>query len=83
MCKTSDSVKFRSYDDVSDVVNKLFESLLSRYRDNLGASIRGSDFVFDSVHLMHFKCHRVTFERGESYIDSPSWLKNKKATINL
>ena len=83
MCKTSDSVKFRSYDDVSDVVNKLFESLLSRYQDNLGASIRGSDFVFDSVHLMHFKCHRVTFKRGESYIDSPSWLKNKKATINL
>ena len=22
-------------------------------------------------------------KRGESYIDSPEWLKNKKATINL
>ena len=29
---------------------------------------------------MRFKCHRVTFKRGESYIDSPAWLKNK--TIN-
>ena len=31
---------------------------------------------------MRFKCHRVTFKRGESYIDSPAWLKNKKGAIN-
>ena len=49
MYTTSENIKFTSYNDVNDVVNKLFESLLSRYQDNLETSIRGSDFVVDSV----------------------------------
>ena len=32
---TSDNVKFTPYDDANEVVNELFESLLSRYQDNL------------------------------------------------
>ena len=27
-------------------------------------------------------CHNVNFKRGGSYIDSPNWIKKKKATIN-
>ena len=27
-------------------------------------------------------CHEVNFRYGESYIDSPDWIKKKKATIN-
>ena len=27
-------------------------------------------------------CHKVNFKHGGSYIDSPHWLRNKKATIN-
>ena len=83
MYTTSDNVTFTSYTNVNDVVNELFESLLSRYQVNLETSMRESDFVFDSVQLMHFKCHRVTCKRGESDIDSPAWLKSKKATMNL
>ena len=44
--------------------------------------MRETDFVFDSLQLMHFICHRVTFKRGGSYIDTPAWLKNIKAIIN-
>ena len=40
-----------------------------------------SDFVFNCVHLLYYKCHK-NFKRGGSYIDSPDWIKNKKATIN-
>ena len=32
--------------------------------------MRGSDFIFDSVQLMYYKCHKVTLKRGGSYIDS-------------
>ena len=32
---TSDNAKFTPYDDANEVVNELFESLLSRYQDNL------------------------------------------------
>ena len=31
---------------------------------------------------MHYKCHKVNYKRGGSYIDSPDWIKNKKATID-
>ena len=45
--------------------------------------MRGSDFIFDSVQLLYCKCHKTNFKRGGSYIDSPNWIKKKKATINL
>ena len=43
----------------------------------------GSEFVFDYVHLLYYKCHKINLNRSGSYIDSPDWIKNKKATINL
>ena len=45
----SDNTKFTSYDGANKVVDKLFESLRSRYQGNLGTSMRGGDFIFDSV----------------------------------
>ena len=44
--------------------------------------MRGSEFVFDYVQLLHYKCHKIILNRSESYRDSPGWIKNKKATIN-
>ena len=44
--------------------------------------MRGSDFIFDSVQHMYYKCHKVNFKRRGSYIDSPDWIEIKKATIN-
>ena len=45
--------------------------------------MKGSYFIFDSVQLMYYKCQKVSFIHGGSYIDSPDWIKKKKATINL
>ena len=44
--------------------------------------MRESDFVFGLVRFLHYKCHKVNFRRGGSYIDSSDWLKKKTATIN-
>ena len=41
-----------------------------------------SKFVFENVELLHYKLHKISLNRGGSYVDSPEWLKNKKATIN-
>ena len=54
-----DNIKFTSYNDANKVVDKLFQSLRSRYQVNLETSTRGSDFIFYSVQLMYFKCHKV------------------------
>ena len=40
-----------------------------------------SGFVFDKVHLLYYKCHKMV-DRGGSYIDSPDWIKSKKPTTN-
>ena len=36
-----------------------------------------SDFIFDPVQLLYYKCHKVNFRRGGSYIDSPDRMKKK------
>ena len=82
MHSRSDNIKFTSYNDANEIVDKLFESLRSRYQGNLKTSIRGSYFIYDAVQLMYYKCHKVNFKCGGSYIDSPVWIKKKKATIN-
>ena len=33
----------------------------------------GSQFVFDYVQLLYYKCHTINLNRGGSYIDSPDW----------
>ena len=78
MHSRSNNIKFTSYNVPDEVFDELFESLRSRYHGNLEASMRGSDFIFDSVQLMYYKCHKVNFRHGSSYIDSPDWIKKKK-----
>ena len=41
-----------------------------------------SEFVFDYIDLLYYKCHKINQNRVGSYVDSPDWIKNKKATIN-
>ena len=44
--------------------------------------MRGSEFVCDSVDVLYYNLNKVSLSRGGSYIDSPKWVKNKRATIN-
>ena len=41
-----------------------------------------SDCIFDCVHLLYYKRHKINLNRYGSYIDSPKWIENKKAIIN-
>ena len=82
MDSKSNNIEFRSYDNANEVVNELFELLLSRYQAGLETSMRGNDFIFDSVQRLCHICHKINFKHGASYIDSPDRIKKKKATIN-
>ena len=44
--------------------------------------MRGSKFVFDNVDSLYYKLHKISLNRGGSYIDSPKCLNYKKAIIN-
>ena len=41
-----------------------------------------SDFIFDYINLLQYKCLRINFKRRGSFPDSTDWIKNKRATIN-
>ena len=81
MHSKSDNKEIMINDEADEIIEGLFDSLKNRYQNNL-ESIRGREYVFDYVHLMYYKCHKINPNRGGSYIDSPEWIKNKKATIN-
>ena len=62
-------------------MEELFDILKNRYQHNL-ESMKSSDFVFDYVYLLCYKCHKINPNCDGSYINSSDWIKNKKATIN-
>ena len=51
------------------VVEELFESLLQKYQEVLEEKMRGSKFVFESIDLLHYKLHKISLKRRESYIN--------------
>ena len=77
----SDKISIMQGHDTDNIIKEMFRSFLHNYQGEL-KMIKGSDFVFESVDLMDYKLHRVCLNRGGSYIKSPEWLENKKATIN-
>ena len=66
----------------SEIIEKLFKSFLQRYQEGLEESKRGSEFIFDNVDALYYDLNKISLSRGGSYIYSPEWLQNKKATIN-
>ena len=50
--------------------------LTKRYQNHLEL-MKGSEFVFD-----YAKHHNINLNCCGSYIDSPDWIKSKKAVIN-
>ena len=81
MHSKSDNKEIMICDKEHEVIQQLFELLLFRYQTGLGKSMKGSDFIFDFANLLHSKCHRIRLKHGGSYIVSPDWIKNNKATI--
>ena len=75
----SDNIEITIGNEADEIIKKHFKYLLQKYQEGLGKSMEGSEFIFDSVDLFYYKLHRISLNRGGSYIE---WLKNKKATIN-
>ena len=63
-----------------EIIEELFDS--QKYQKGLEESMKSSEFVFDSANPLHYELHKISLNQGGSYIDSPKWLKNKKANIN-
>ena len=77
-----DNIEIIMGSETNNIIEELCESLLQKYQEGLEESMRGSEFIRDSVDLLCYHLQKIGLKRGASYIDSPEWLENKKATIN-
>ena len=78
----SDNIEIIMRTETNDITEELFESLLQKYQEGLKESMRGSGVIPDSVNLLYYPLQKLSLKRGGSYVDSPKWLKNKKAKTN-
>ena len=78
----SDNIEIMSGIETNDITNELFRSLITRYQGNLETKMRGSELIFYRVDLLYYMLHKISLNRGGSYVISPDLIKNKKATIN-
>ena len=44
--------------------------------------MKGSSFIFECIDLLEYHLHKISLNRGSSYIESPEWIKNKGVTMN-
>ena len=60
----------------------LIKSLTLFLKEGLETKMRASSFTFDRVDLLEYHFHKISLNRGDSYIRSFDWIKNKGARIN-
>ena len=78
----SDNVEIMNGTDTSDAINKLIHSFMKRYQEGLETKMKGSSYIFERIDLLEYHLHKISLNRGSSYIDSPIWIQNKGVTIN-
>ena len=78
----SNNIEIMSGYETNDIIKEIFNSFLKRYQEGLETKMKGSNFIFYNVDILFYKLHKISLNRGGSYINSPDWIKNKKATIN-
>ena len=78
----SDNVEIMNGTDTSDAINKLINSFMKRYQEELVSKMKGSSYILQRIDLLEYHLHKISLNRGSSYIKSPEWLHNKVVTIN-
>ena len=78
----SDNEEIRSSNEADDIIKELFKSFLNNYQNEEIILRKGSNFVFESVDLLSYSSHKISLKRGKSFIKSPEWLTNERATVN-
>ena len=82
MYTKSDNITIMSGIETDDVINELFNSFHRRYQEGLQRKMKGSSFTFERIDLLEYHLHKISLNRGSSFISSPEWIKNNKVTVN-
>ena len=60
----SHNVEIMMGNETDDIIKDLFESLLQRHQEELEDKMRGSEFIFDSVDLLHYHLQKISLKKG-------------------
>ena len=61
----SDNIEIMMDSETDEIIEELFKSLWQRYQEGLEESMKGSEFIFDSVDVLHYDLNKVILNRGE------------------
>ena len=50
--------------EIDEIIKNLFESFLQKYQEVLEESMRGSEFIFDSIDALYYNLNKVSLSRG-------------------
>ena len=79
MSTKSDNIEIMMGNKTDDIIEELCESLLQICQNELEESVKGSDFVRDSVDLLYYHLHKTNLK----IMHKVSWMvKKRRATIN-
>ena len=56
----SNNIEIMMGNETDEIIEELFESLLQKYQEGLEEKMRGSEFVFDSIDLLHYNLHKIS-----------------------
>ena len=56
--------------------------MYEKYKQDLLISHASSSFSYESVEELNIHFNKIDLRRGASYIETPKWLKSKKAALN-
>ena len=75
----SDNIVIMSGTETNDIINELISSFVKRYQERLETKMKGSSYTFEQVDLLEHHFHKISLNRGSSYINCPERIKSKKS----
>ena len=82
MHSKSDNIRITHGVDANDTIQELISTFLPRYQEGLETKMKGSDYIFNHVNSLEYHFHKVSLNRGSSYMPQPEWISHKKSTLN-
>ena len=60
----SDNIEIMIGNERDEIIEQLFETLLQRYQEGLKESMKGSEFIFDSIDTLYYNLNKISLNRG-------------------
>ena len=64
----SDNIEIMIGSETDEIIEELLKSLLQRYQEGLEDSMKGSEFIFDSVNLLYYHLQKTVLKKNRIII---------------